>query len=124
MHHTTVLQQAGHVRDKDQLVRADAGGHRSSHVVGVDVEGRPGIAPAYRRKDRRDTLVHELAEHIRFHRYHVPNPPKVGAVRTTRPPQPGRTYFMLFGNPARFVKPGNKVAVMAGDFKADNLVVE
>lgn len=54
----------------------------------------------------------------------VPNPPKVGALRTTRPPQPGRTYFMLFGNPAGFVKSGNKVAVVAGDFRADNLVVE
>jgi hypothetical protein len=54
----------------------------------------------------------------------VPESPKVGALRTTRPPTPGKNYVILFGNPDRFVKKGNRVTVMIGDFKAENLVVE
>ncbi len=54
----------------------------------------------------------------------VPNPPKTGPLRTSDTPQQGRTYWMFFGNPGRRVKPGNKVTVVIGDFKAENLMVE
>ena len=57
-------------------------------------------------------------------KFAVPNPPKTGPLRTTNPPQAGRTYFIIFANPGKFVKPGNKVTVVIGDFKAENLVVE
>jgi hypothetical protein len=30
----------------------------------------------------------------------------------------------MFGNPGKFVKQGNKVAVVIGDFRVENLVVE
>jgi hypothetical protein len=54
----------------------------------------------------------------------VPEPPKVGALRTTRPPTADRNYFIIFANPGRYIKKGNKVTVVIGDFKAENLVVE
>lgn len=54
----------------------------------------------------------------------VPEPPKVGALRNTRKPQPDRNYFIMFANPGRYVKKGNKVTVVSGDFKAEHLVVE
>jgi hypothetical protein len=54
----------------------------------------------------------------------VPEPPKVGALRTTRPPQAGKNYFILFANPGQYIKKGSKVTVIIGDFKAEHLVVE
>ncbi len=57
-------------------------------------------------------------------KFMVPNPPKTGPLRTSDTPQQGRVYWMFFGNPGRYVKPGNKVTVVIGDFKAENLIVE
>lgn len=54
----------------------------------------------------------------------VPESPKVGALRTTREPKPDRNYFIIFVNPGRYIKKGNKVTVVIGDFKAEHLVVE
>lgn len=57
----------------------------------------------------------------------VPSPPKVGALRQrvkSGKPIPGRTYFIIFSNPGRFVGHGNKVTIVIGDFKAENLVVK
>ena len=54
----------------------------------------------------------------------VPNPPKVGPLRNSNKPQANKIYFMFFGNPGKFVKAGNKVTVVIGDFKAENLTVE
>jgi hypothetical protein len=54
----------------------------------------------------------------------VPEPPKVGALRNTRKPQPDRNYFILFANPGRYVQKGKRVTVVIGDFKAEHLVVE
>jgi hypothetical protein len=54
----------------------------------------------------------------------VPEPPKVGALRNTRKPQPDRNYFILFANPGRYVQKGKQVTVVIGDFKAEHLVVE
>ena len=54
----------------------------------------------------------------------VPNPPKVGPLRTSNKPQADRVYFILFANPGGFVKTGNRVTVVIGDFKAENIVVE
>jgi hypothetical protein len=53
----------------------------------------------------------------------VPSFPKVGSMRQkTRQPIAGKIYFILFGNPG-VVKPGGKVTVAIGDFKAENLIV-
>ena len=54
----------------------------------------------------------------------VPNPPKVGPLRTSDPPKEGRRYFIFFANPGRLIEPGRRVTVVIGDFRAEHLVVE
>ncbi|MHC4159177.1 MAG: hypothetical protein ACYSSO_08880 [Planctomycetota bacterium] len=55
----------------------------------------------------------------------VPAPPKVGSLRQkSNEPLAGKIYFIIFSNPGRLVKRGNKVTVVIGDFKAENLIVE
>lgn len=55
----------------------------------------------------------------------VPVPPKVGSLRQkSYQPIPDKIYFVLFSNPGRLVKPGNKVTVVIGDFRAEDLIVE
>jgi hypothetical protein len=55
----------------------------------------------------------------------VPVPPKIGALRqSAKYVKPNRNYFILFGNPGRHVIPGDKVSVVIGDFKAENLTVQ
>jgi len=54
----------------------------------------------------------------------IPNMPKTGLLRAKGGPESGRDYFMIFGNSRQIVKKGSKVAVVAGDFKAENLTVE
>ena len=56
----------------------------------------------------------------------VPMAAKVGAFRTTnrgKNIKADKTYYMLFGNPDSHVKPGEKVTVVIGDFRAEHLVV-
>jgi len=57
-------------------------------------------------------------------KFAVPNPPKTGPLRTSDPPQANRNYFIFFANPGKFVKAGNKVTVVIGDFRAEDLTVE
>jgi len=66
----------------------------------------------------------ELIDQATGARFFVPSPPKIGALRTTKNPEAGRNYFFLFGNPGQYLKKGNKVAVVVGDFKVENLTVE
>jgi hypothetical protein len=54
----------------------------------------------------------------------VPTPPKTGALRSSNPPLAGRTYWMVFANPGGYVKPGRRVSVVIGEFRADGLVVQ
>lgn len=55
----------------------------------------------------------------------VPSPPKVGSLRQrTSEPKAKQIYFMLFANPNRFIKSGNQVTVVIGDFQAKNLTVK
>ena len=55
----------------------------------------------------------------------VPAPPKVGSLRQkSYQPISNKIYFILFSNPGRLVKPGNKVTVVIGDFRAEDLIVE
>jgi len=56
----------------------------------------------------------------------VPTTAKVGPLRQTVRyglPQKDKIYFILFGNP-HVIKPGDKVTVVIGDFRAENIVVE
>jgi len=54
----------------------------------------------------------------------VPTVPKVGSMRSTRKPLQDRGYAMLFANPQKHIKPGHRVTVVIGDYRAENLVVE
>ena len=42
----------------------------------------------------------------------VPSPDKIGQLRNTNPPETGRTYWMLFANPAKMIKPGDRKSVV------------
>ena len=57
-------------------------------------------------------------------KFFVPETQKIGALRQTRKPYPDKNYFIIFGNPAKFVKRGDKVTVVIGDLTIENLVVE
>lgn len=55
----------------------------------------------------------------------VPSMPKVGSLRSSsREPLVGKQYFILFGNNVKFINPGDKVTVVIGDFRVEDLVVE
>jgi hypothetical protein len=49
---------------------------------------------------------------------------QVGPLRNSNPPIAGRTYFIFFANPGRYIQPGNKVTVQIGEFRAQGIVVE
>lgn len=50
---------------------------------------------------------------------------KVGPLRsTTLSPKKGRQYTILFSNVGKSIKKGDKVSVIIGEFKAENLTVE
>lgn len=54
----------------------------------------------------------------------VPVPPKTGALRNSNDPQAGRTYFMFFGNPGRFLTPGRTVTITIGTFAVAGVRIE
>lgn len=54
----------------------------------------------------------------------VPTMDMVGVLRPTAAPQTGRAYYMIFENPGRLVRPGNRVSILVGNFRAEGLVVE
>jgi hypothetical protein len=53
----------------------------------------------------------------------VPVTAKVGPLRNSNIPKQGKIYWMFFGNAGKLVKPGDKVTIVIGDFRAENLVV-
>ncbi len=55
----------------------------------------------------------------------VPSPPKIGPLRqTTNKPVAGKHYFMLFGNPGKFIQRGDRVTLVHGEHRIEGLVVE
>jgi hypothetical protein len=55
----------------------------------------------------------------------VPNMAKIGPLRTTsNQPVAGKIYFMLFANAGKYVKSGDKVTVIFGDYRMEHLTVE
>jgi len=54
----------------------------------------------------------------------IPSMEKVGELRQIAPLETNRTYFMMFGNPGKLVKPGAKVTLVAGDLRAEGIVVD
>lgn len=58
---------------------------------------------------------------------HVPAMPKVGPLRQTvrlSKPAEGRTYFIIFANPGKLIKTGQRATVSIGDFVMPGLVVQ
>jgi len=54
----------------------------------------------------------------------VPETAKLGPLRNSNIPQEGRIYWMFFGNAGNLIQPGDKVTVVIGDFRREDLVVE
>ena len=54
----------------------------------------------------------------------VPSLEKVGQLRQSSPPEAGKMYWMAFSNKGRPVKPGHRVNIVIGNFRAEGLVVE
>src|SRR5580704_6323609 len=54
----------------------------------------------------------------------VPSLEKVGALRQSAAPEPGKSYWMAFSNSGRPVKRGDRVDIEIGQFKARALTVD
>ena len=54
----------------------------------------------------------------------VPVTAKIGPLRSSNKPQQGRTYWMFFGNRTKLVHKGDKVTVVIGEFRVENLTVQ
>ena len=55
----------------------------------------------------------------------VPSSPKIGPLRQTAlEAKQGKVYFILFANPGKMVSPGDRVTVVIGDFRAEDIVVQ
>jgi hypothetical protein len=54
----------------------------------------------------------------------VPAMENVGELRQVAPYEANRTYFIIFGNPGGLVKHNSRVSLVAGNLRADGLVVE
>jgi hypothetical protein len=54
----------------------------------------------------------------------VPTMEKIGQLRQTAAPEAGRSYWMTFSNKGRLVKRGDRVNVVVGQFRANNVVVD
>jgi hypothetical protein len=54
----------------------------------------------------------------------VPTGENIGERRQTPPLEAGREYWMVFSNPGKRVKPGQRVDIAIGTFRVEGLVVE
>ena len=54
----------------------------------------------------------------------VPVMEKIGQLRQSAPPEAGKSYWMVFSNKGRFVKRGDRVNVVIGEFRAEGLAVD
>jgi len=53
----------------------------------------------------------------------IPSLEKVGKLRQSSDPEAGKAYWMAFSNKGRPVKPGHRVTVVIGNFRAEGLIV-
>jgi hypothetical protein len=54
----------------------------------------------------------------------IPAMEKVGKLRQSSTPEAGKVYWMAFSNKGRKVKPGHRVSIVIGTFRADSLAVQ
>lgn len=67
----------------------------------------------------------QLVDEASGARLAVPNTPKLGKLRqVARKDMADRNYFILFANPGRFLKPGSRVTLVAGDTRIGGITVE
>ena len=98
-------------------IRVSAGGYM------LDFRYRvldPQAAADIIRRDVAPYLIEEASGSI----LRVPAPPKVGPLRHTgKNMMTDRGYFILFANPAKRIRPGDKVTVVMGEHRISQLVV-
>ncbi len=72
-----------------------------------------------------DGKVHPyLVDEATGAKFQVPNPPKVGPLRSVRNPKAETNYFILFANPGEYLKPGNLVSIVIGGLEIEHLTLE
>ena len=54
----------------------------------------------------------------------VPATEQIGQLRQVSTQEQGREYWMIFSNPGKLVKPGDRVDVVAGGSRLEGLIVE
>jgi hypothetical protein len=55
----------------------------------------------------------------------IPGLAQIGSLRTSmKNPIAGKTYFMLFSNPGMVVKKSDKMTLVIGDLRTENIMVE
>jgi hypothetical protein len=104
---------------------------------GVDIEGVRLVSSGYMLAFRYRVLDAEKAKLLNEKttrpylideatgiRMSVPAMEKVGELRQSTEPEAGRSYFIVFGNPGKTVKPGNRVSVVIGSFQVDGVLVQ
>ena len=57
-------------------------------------------------------------------RLSVPAMEQIGELRQVAEPEAGREYWMIFSNPGKMVKPGNRVDIVVASFHVSGLFVE
>jgi hypothetical protein len=65
-------------------------------------------------------LIHQPSEKVMA----VPETAKLGPLRNSNIPQEGKIYWMFFGNAGEIVKHGDRVTVVIGDFRVEDMIVE
>ena len=80
----------------------------------------PGLARALNDKRAEPALVDQSAGVSLV----VPTMEQIGQLRQTTAPEAGKSYWMAFSNKGRLVKPGHRVDVVIGGFRAEGLVVD
>ncbi len=76
-------------------------------------------APIFKRRNK-PVLIDRASKQ----KFFVASSPTVGPMRSSDVPQAGRTYFMLFGNPGGYIRPGGRVSIEVGPFRIDELTVQ
>jgi len=65
-------------------------------------------------------LIHQATGQVMA----VPETAKLGPLRNSNIPQEGKIYWMFFGNAGKLIQAGDKVTVVIGEFRVEDLVVE
>jgi len=120
-------QQAWHSRYSDRYKRnwgVDiAGVHRVSSGYMLKLSYRvvdvPRALPLFDKRQRPYLIDAKTGARLA-----VPAMENIGELRQSSAPLADRTYFMIFGNPGKLVAPGDRVSIVIGDFRADEIIVD